>query len=67
MANTIAEATGYDRNRTKRVHRLGSEAAEVCAATYRTFVDARVDKDGSGQVTIRQNGKELHHFAFGPE
>lgn len=67
MAATIATATGHDRARTKETHRLGSEAAEVVAATWRTFVTATVRKDGSGQVSIRRDGRQIHFFDFGPE
>ena len=67
MAATIAEATGHDRNRAKYTHRLGSESAEVCAATYHTFVRAWVSRDGSGNITVKQNGEVIHRFDFGPE
>lgn len=67
MANTIAEATGIDRNRRKDTHRLGSERAHVRAATWRTFVDALVHKDGSGYVTITRDGKVIHTFRFEEE
>lgn len=67
MANTIATATGHDRSRVKETHRLGSESAVVEAATWRTFATARVNKDGSGYVTVKRDGKVLHYFEFGPE
>jgi len=67
MAATIAEATGHDRQRAKYTHRLGSESAEVCAATYHTFVRACVTKDGSGWVEVKQNGNIIHSFRIEAE
>ena len=67
MAKTIAKAYGIDKNRTKETHRLGSEASEVLAATFRTFVRAFVDADGSGWIRVTQNGKEIHYFSFEKE
>lgn len=67
MAATIARAVGYDKNRTKEVHRLGSETASVTAATWRTFARANVHRDGSGSVTIERDGKVLHSYSFEAE
>ena len=67
MASTIARAWGHDKSRVKEVHRLGSEYSVVHAATWRTFATVRVDRDGSGWVTIEQDGKTLHEFKWGPE
>ena len=67
MANTIAEATGYDNSRAKETHRLGSEASKSMAATWRTFATAYVDKSGSGYVEVKRDGKVIHLFGFGPE
>ena len=67
MANTIAEAIGYDNTRRKETHRLGSRAAEVRAATWKTFATAVVNADGSGYVEVRRDGKTLHRFEFEPE
>lgn len=67
MAATIARATGYDKSRVKQVHRLGSQSSEAQAATWRTFVDAVVKRDGSGHVRVSRDGLLLHHFEFGPE
>lgn len=67
MAATIAKATGYDSNRTKEAHRLGSIAAVGQANTWRTFAEAYIEKDGSGYVRVTRDGKLLHCWAFGPE
>ena len=67
MAATIAKAMGHDSNRVKTVHRLGSAAAQVEAATWRTFVEAWVNRDGSGFVCITRDGKLLHHWTFDAE
>ena len=67
MANTIAEAIGYDNHRTKEAHRLGSRGAKARAATWRTFATAAVDADGSGWVEVRRDQQVVHRFDFGPE
>lgn len=67
MANTIAEATGIDSRRIKETHRLGSVAAETTAATWRTFVKARVNADGSGWVSVERDGKSLQYIRLEPE
>lgn len=67
MAATIAKAFGNDKSRTKAVHRLGSESSSVEAATWNTFATAHVNKDGSGSVMVRRNGRSIHFFEFGPE
>jgi len=67
MAATIAHATGYDKTRIKRVHRLGHDASEASADTWRTFAKVFVRKDGSGYVCIERDGAALHRFEFGPE
>lgn len=67
MAATIAEATGCDRTRSKNVHRLGSVAAHVKAATWRTFVVAAVNADGSGSLIVKRDGDTIHSYTFGPE
>jgi len=67
MANTIAQAWGEDRSRVKETHRLGSESATVCAATWSTFARAHVNRDGSGWVTVKRYGVVLTEFSFGPE
>lgn len=67
MANTIAEAWGFDRSRIKETHRLGSEEAQAQAATYRTSARVNVCKDGSGVVTVKRDGKIIHTWEFGPE
>lgn len=67
MAATIAKATGRDATREKHVHRLGSQEASVEAATWHTFARAYVRRDGSGSVTVEQNGKTLHTYSWGAE
>ena len=67
MAATIARAWGHDKSRVKEVHRLGSEYSVVEAATWNTFAMVRVDRDGAGWVEVKQNGKSIHSFTWGPE
>lgn len=68
MANTIAQAWGTDKSgRVKETHRLGSEEAKVCAATWQTKAYALVNKDGSGEVAVYRDGKLIHTYSFGPE
>jgi flavin-dependent dehydrogenase len=67
MAATIAHARGYDKSRVKEDHRLGSEAAEAEAATWRTFAVAYIRRDGSGYVTVKRDGKVIHSYEFEAE
>lgn len=67
MAATIARAWGHDSSRTKEVHRLGSQQASVQAATWRTFVDASVDRNGGVHIAVRRDGKLLHEYTLGAE
>ena len=67
MANTRAVIVTYDKNREKSESRLGSEAAWAQAATWHTFANAYVEKDGSGYIQIRRDGEIIHRFEFGPE
>jgi len=67
MAATIATATGNDSNRSKTVHRLGSQYSNVIAATWRTFAYATVMRDGSGYVEVIRDGVKIHRFDFGAE
>lgn len=67
MAATIAKATGYDANRTKETHRLGSKSSAVEAATWRTFAGAEVFADGSGNIVLRRDGRTVFGVAFPPE
>lgn len=69
MAATIAWATGNDNNRSKTVHRLGSQSARVTAATWRTEATAYVARDGSGYVEVlkKNSGDLIHSYRFGPE
>lgn len=67
MAATIAKCIGYDMVQEKTATRLGSEASEGQANTYRTFVTAHVRRDGSGYVEVRRDGKTIHEHRFEPE
>lgn len=67
MAATIAKAFGYDANRIKETHRLGSKHSLAEANTWRTFTQAFVNADGSGGVRVIRDGEVMHSFDFGPE
>lgn len=67
MAATIATATGTDTGRVKQTHRRGSQTALGEAATWRTFAAAYVNRNGSGYISVRQNGVLLARVTFGPE
>ena len=67
MANTIAKAMGIDKTRRKETHRLGSVASYVEANTWRTFITAYIDKDGSGYVEVRRDCNILNRFDFPAE
>lgn len=67
MANTIATAIGSDSSRDKSETRLGSVSSTGKAATYRTFAEAFVRKDGSGYVEVKRDGKVIHIFEFDAE
>ena len=67
MAATMAVVYGYDKSRTKERSTLGSEAVQTSAATWNTFVTAHVSKDGSGWVTVKQNGNLILDFRFPKE
>lgn len=68
MANTIAIATGTDKNgRQKETHRLGSHNAMAQANTWRTYATVYVQADGSGYALVIRNGQTLSKFEFGPE
>jgi len=59
MAATIAEATGYDKLRTKETHRLGSERAETRAATWHTEIESSMRKNGTGSAELRRDSEQL--------
>ena len=67
MAKTIAYASGQDKTHVKTVHRLGSVRSLVEAATWRTFVRASVNADGSGVVRVSRDGTVIHEFRFDKE
>ena len=67
MAKTMASCTGYDSNRVKDAHRLGSRAAKAEAATWQTFATAYVACDGSGYVEVRRDGQTIHRYDFAAE
>lgn len=54
MAATIAKARGYSTRAATEVTRLGHEAAEVEANTYRTFTLVRMEKDGSATLSVER-------------
>lgn len=68
MARTIAYAVGYDRSRAKQVSRLGHEASQGQANTWRTFTTCYVAADGRGYVQVeRPKGVVVHRWDFDPE
>ena len=67
MSATIANAYGYDNIRTKETHRLGSQAAQAEANTWRTFTTCYVNRDGVGHIEVKRDGKTLHYFSFEKE
>lgn len=62
MAKTRAVAIGHDNNRIKEVSRLGATAAEVEAATRKTYVHAMLFSDGGGWVCVTRGEKVIHKF-----
>jgi hypothetical protein len=67
MAATIAKAIGYDSTRVKETHRLGSQGSWAQAATWRTFAEAGIERDGSGYIKVVRDGKTIHSFYFEKE
>lgn len=67
MAKTIAKAFGYDKTRTKEVHRLGSRSSTGEANTWRTFSSTTINADGSGSFQLQRGGKIIHSHNWGPE
>ena len=67
MAICIARATGYDKNRVKRISRTGSLSAEAEARTRRTTAKANIFADGGGRISVERDGKILHEIVFRPE
>ena len=67
MAATIARAYGNDSTRTKETHRLGGQSSTARADTWRTFTTAHVNRDGSGYIEVRRDGRTLHRFDFEAE
>lgn len=65
MAATIARVRGFKRDgspQSGEATRLGHGAVEARVATWRTFVDAHITKDGRVKVTItRDNAIILEH------
>jgi len=67
VAKTIAIACGYDTNRCKEVHRLGSQTSIGEANTLKTFSTTTINADGSGFFQVKRDGKILHSYKWGPE
>jgi hypothetical protein len=47
--------------------RLGHHRLKVMASTWQTFVTTHLNKDGSGEVEVRQNGKVIHYHRIEAE
>lgn len=54
-------------NSTGRVTRLSDRVLNVHADTWRTFAEVELSADGSGWVTVRQNGKTIVHASWSTE
>lgn len=71
MAATIARAIGRSHNAEREATRLGQQSAEAQANTFKTFMTAKVNADGSGWVRIEReiNGarKDIGFMSVGPE
>lgn len=72
MAATIAKAIGYDKNRRKECHRLGSREAVAQANTFKTFSTVGIQADGSGFCRVSRLNElgesiEIHFHTWGPE
>lgn len=67
MAKTIAKAYGYDNNRCKETHRLGSKLSVGEANTWRTFSKTHINADGSGSFQVERDGKIIHSYRWGAE
>ena len=67
MAKTIARAIGYDSNRNKEVHRLGSQMSTGEANTWRTFSKTHINSDGSGYFELKRDGKIIHSYSWNAE
>jgi hypothetical protein len=59
MAKTIATAYGYDSERTKETHRLGSRAAGAEVATWQTFIDSHIVAEGQGSANIKRGNERV--------
>lgn len=67
MAKTIAKAFGYDSNRCKETHRLGSQSSTGEANTWRTFSKTHINADGSGFFQLERDGQVIHYYEWEPE
>lgn len=54
-------------NSTARSTRLADRTLNVHADTWRTFAEVEMDADGSGWVTVRQNGRTILHASWSNE
>ncbi len=67
MAMTIAKAYGYDSNRCKETHRLGSKSSTGEANTWKTFSRTHINADGSGFFRLVRDGKTIHYYSWKQE
>ena len=72
MANCRADCMGSDRyseeyRRHKKRFRLGNDSAWAQAATWKTFANVSVDKNGKGYVELKQNGYTFGALIFPQE
>ena len=65
MANLRTEL--YYDHHNRCITRLGHESMDANIHTWNTFVKVLLLKDGSGAVTIEQNGKIINRIVIKPE
>lgn len=54
-------------NSTARSTRLADRSINVHADTWNTFSEIELEKDGSGWVSVRQNGRTILHASWSAE
>jgi hypothetical protein len=65
MANLRAQI--FSDRRNGEASRLSSNWIRTKTATWTTFVEVTLNKDGHGRIEVQQNGKTIHTFDFPAE